>query len=104
MSPGTPGLTESANLISAISTKGRRPPVVGDGRHLTIAEVVALLRAAGYSDAASTVRRMVTAGKLQAYLTPGGHRRVLASSVDELIEQRRPKPRADPPGPTAEPD
>jgi len=88
MSLGTSDLPELANLIR---DRGWRP-VVGDGRYLRIAEVVALLREAGYSDSESTVRRMCDDGTLQTYrLSRQGHRRVLASSVRDLIERRRPK-------------
>jgi len=70
-------------------------PVVGDGRYLIVSEVVALLREAGYSDSDSTVRRMCGDGTLESYrLSEKGHRRILAASVRELIEKRRPKPAA----------
>lgn len=71
-------------------TLRRDGTVVGDGTWLRMAEVVARLRAAGYQDSESTVRRMIDAGELRVYRSRlGGHRRILAASVDALIEQRR---------------
>ena len=64
--------------------------MVGDGTWLTIGEVLAKLRAAGYTDSESTVRRMIDDGLLASHRTMrGGHRRVKASSVDELIAARK---------------
>jgi excisionase family DNA binding protein len=64
--------------------------VVVDGTWLTIGEVIAALRAAGYTESESTVRRMIDDGELESYRTErGGHRRVKATAVAGLIEQRR---------------
>jgi excisionase family DNA binding protein len=64
--------------------------VVGDGKWLTTGEVVKALREAGYDESEQTVRRMIDAGKLDAYRTEaGGHRRVTAKSVEVLIAARR---------------
>lgn len=64
--------------------------MVGDGTWLTIGEVLARLRAAGYHESESTVRRMIDTGSVESYRTePGGHRRIRAASVDALITRRR---------------
>ena len=63
--------------------------MVGDGKYLSTGEVVEELRAAGYDDSESTVRRLIDAGVLKAYRTEtGGHRRVLATSVADLLRRR----------------
>jgi excisionase family DNA binding protein len=61
---------------------------------LTLGEVLARLREAGYSDSESTVRRMVDDGELESYRQPGGssgrgHRRIKSESVDALIRRRQ---------------
>lgn len=64
--------------------------MVGDGTWLTIGEVLARLREAGYSESESTVRRMIDEGAVESYRTErGGHRRIRARSVDDLIQRRR---------------
>ena len=64
--------------------------MVGDGTWLTIGEVLARFRAAGFGESESTVRRMIDDGALESYRTErGGHRRVRAASVDEFIRRRR---------------
>ncbi|MEV6693349.1 helix-turn-helix domain-containing protein [Micromonospora sp. NPDC051196] len=76
-----PDLVHSTGLIGG--------PVVGDGIWLALGEVLARLRAAGFSESESTVRRMIDDGTLESYRTErGGHRRIRASSVDELIDRR----------------
>lgn len=62
--------------------------MVGDGTWLTIGEVLAKLRAEGFTDSESTVRRMIDDGLLRSHRTGKGHRRVKATSVDELIASR----------------
>ncbi|WP_346536924.1 helix-turn-helix domain-containing protein [Micromonospora sp. DPT] len=63
--------------------------VVGDGTWLTIGEVLAKLREAGFTDSESTVRRMIDDGQLKSHRTErGGHRRVRATSVEDLIASR----------------
>lgn len=37
----------------------------------------------------ATVRALVDEGKLDAYRTPGGHRRVTVASIDALLERAR---------------
>lgn len=80
-------------------------PVVGDGTWLTIGEVLARLRAAGYTESESTVRRMIDEGAVESYrIERGGHhRRIRAASVDQFIAQRKnpgaglpPRPEPDP--------
>ncbi|MGC5033101.1 NUDIX hydrolase [Micromonospora sp. DT229] len=67
--------------------------MAGDGTWLTLGEVIARYRAAGFHDAESTIRReiddLVTSGSLDSYRTRGGHRRVAAAGVDRLIARRR---------------
>jgi excisionase family DNA binding protein len=64
--------------------------MVGDHTYLTVAEVCARLREAGYDDSPQTVRRLLTAGHLTGRRTEiGGHRRIEAASVDALIAKRR---------------
>ncbi|WP_121399488.1 helix-turn-helix domain-containing protein [Micromonospora sp. M71_S20] len=76
-----PDLVNSAGLTGG--------PVVGDGTWLSIGEVLARLRAAGFSESESTVRRMIDEGALDSYRTErGGHRRIKAESVAELIRRR----------------
>ncbi|MGJ3228937.1 excisionase family DNA-binding protein [Micromonospora aurantiaca (nom. illeg.)] len=71
---------------SAVLTGG---PVVGDGTWLSIGEVIAQLRAAGFSESESTIRRMIDEGALESYRTErGGHRRIKAESVSALISRR----------------
>lgn len=63
--------------------------MVGDGAWLSIGEVLARLRAAGFSESESTVRRMIDEGVLDSYRTErGGHRRIKAESVTALIQKR----------------
>ncbi|MBM0274155.1 helix-turn-helix domain-containing protein [Micromonospora sp. STR1s_6] len=51
--------------------------------------MIARLRAAGFSESESTVRRMIDDGDLESYRTErGGHRRVKAQSVESLIQRR----------------
>ena len=62
--------------------------MVGDGTWLTIGEVIARLRAAGFTESESTVRRMIDDGVLVSRRTErGGHRRVTAASAGELIRR-----------------
>ncbi|MEU5950532.1 helix-turn-helix domain-containing protein [Micromonospora sp. NPDC047465] len=76
-----PDLVNSAGLTGG--------PVVGDGTWLAIGEVIARLRAAGFSESESTVRRMIDDGTLESYRTErGGHRRIKAESVADLIRRR----------------
>lgn len=60
------------------------------GEWLAIGEVIARLRAAGFTESESTVRRMIDDGELSAYRTRRGHRRIDAGSVDALIARRNP--------------
>lgn len=76
--------------------------MAGDGTWLTLGEVLARLRAAGYHDGESTVRRDIDAGIYGVegtgwYKTErGGHRRIRAKAVDERIaERKKPRPPAD---------
>ncbi|TBL44222.1 NUDIX hydrolase [Verrucosispora sp. SN26_14.1] len=66
--------------------------VAGDGTWLTLGEVIARYRHAGFHDAESTIRReiddLATSGSLASYRTRGGHRRVAAAGVDQLIAER----------------
>ncbi|WKU03771.1 excisionase family DNA-binding protein [Micromonospora sp. HUAS LYJ1] len=51
--------------------------------------MLARLRAAGFSESESTVRRMIDEGVLDSYRTErGGHRRIKAESVTALIQKR----------------
>ncbi|MEV7267035.1 NUDIX hydrolase [Micromonospora aurantiaca] len=67
--------------------------MAGDGTWLTLGEVIARYRAAGFHDAESTIRReiddLVNTGALASYRTRGKHRRVEAAGVDRLITDRR---------------
>jgi excisionase family DNA binding protein len=51
---------------------------------LTTRETAALLGAS-----VRTIQLWVEDGRLQAWKTPGGHRRVLRSSIEEMLENRR---------------
>jgi excisionase family DNA binding protein len=62
---------------------------VADDEWLTIGAVVARIRAAGYPDSQSTVRRLIDDGALESYRTARGHRRIRATSVDALIADRK---------------
>ncbi len=67
--------------------------MVGDGTWLSLGEVLQRLRAAGFADSESTVRRAIDSGELASYRQPGrgarpGHRRIKASSVEEMIRRR----------------
>lgn len=71
-------------------------PVVGDGTWLSTGEVIDRLRAAGFTESESTVRRMIDvladSGELNSYRTePGGHRRIKATDIDNLIRRRQGK-------------
>jgi excisionase family DNA binding protein len=59
--------------------------VVGDGTWLTVGQAAQRLNIS-----ADSVRRAVEAGRLQAGRTPGGHRRILAESVEKLLHQLYP--------------
>ncbi len=60
---------------------------------LTIGEVLTRLRAAGFPESESTVRRMIDDGEVKSYRTErGGHRRVDPASLDALIGRRRAVP------------
>lgn len=56
--------------------------MVGDGTWLTVGEAAVRLRAG-----VDAVRRAVEAGDLVAGRTPGGHRRILAESVEALRQK-----------------
>ncbi|MEU8821782.1 hypothetical protein [Actinoplanes sp. NPDC048796] len=60
---------------------------------LSLGDVIARFRAAGYSDSESTIRRLIDDGEIESYRAerrPGvrGHRRMRASSVDALLTRR----------------
>lgn len=67
--------------------------MAGDGTWLTLGEVIARFRAAGFSDSESTIRRevddLVAAGTLDSYLTRGRHRRVSAAGIGEHLVRRK---------------
>lgn len=69
--------------------------MAGNSTWLTIGEVLARLRGAGYTESESTVRRMLDSGELGAegaawYRTErGGHRRIAVTAVDRLIARRK---------------
>ena len=65
-----------------------------DATWLSLGEVVARFRTAGYSDSESTIRRMIDDGEIESYRSERrdgvrGHRRMKASSVEALLERRR---------------
>jgi excisionase family DNA binding protein len=67
--------------------------VPGDSTWLTFGETLARLRAAGFTESESTVRRMIDDGEIESYRTERGpnrrgHRRIKAESVDALIRRR----------------
>jgi 8-oxo-dGTP pyrophosphatase MutT (NUDIX family) len=76
-----------------VNSTGLGGLVAGDGTWLTLGEVIARYRAAGFHDAESTIRReiddLVGTGALASYRTRGKHRRVEAAGVDRLITDRR---------------
>lgn len=56
---------------------------------LAFGDVVGRLKAAGFAESPSTIRRMIDDGELVSYRArKGGHRRVSASSVAALIARR----------------
>lgn len=73
-------------------------------RWLTVTEVQARLKAAGYPDSLATIRRAVDAGKYGPqgdawYKTEGGsYRMVSTEAVDALIARRRKSPEDRTPG------
>jgi excisionase family DNA binding protein len=67
--------------------------MVGDGTWLSLGEVLAMLREAGFTESESTIRRMIDDGEIESYRVERGgkrrgHRRIKASSVDELVRRR----------------
>ena len=58
---------------------------MSDNRYLTTRQVAAVL---GVS--LGTVQQMVESGALQAWKTAGGHRRILATSVDSYVARTHP--------------
>jgi hypothetical protein len=67
---------------------------VSDKPWLTIKEVVDLVRAAGYTDSADTVRRAIDVGRYGTegkdwYRTDSGYRMVTPAAVAANIERRR---------------
>ena len=78
-----PRLTDLVQLADL--TGGR----VADETWLTIGEVLTRLRAAGFTESESTVRRMIDDGEVKSYRTKrGGHRRIDAASLAALIRRR----------------
>jgi hypothetical protein len=68
-----------------------------DKRWLTLADVVARLREAGYDDSRDTVRRAIDAGQYGVegadwYRTESGYRKVMPAAVDRLIARRKRQP------------
>ncbi|MEU4640804.1 NUDIX hydrolase [Micromonospora sp. NPDC023814] len=76
-----------------VNSTGLGGLVVGDGRWLTLGEVIANFRAEGFSDSESTIRRevddLIAAGKLDSYLTRGRHRRISASGIRGYLQTRK---------------
>lgn len=65
---------------------------MSDNRYLTTRQVAAVLRVS-----LGTVQQMVESGALQAWKTAGGHRRILATSVDSYVARTHPASRSDNP-------
>lgn len=86
------------NLAWSVRVKARRI-LIADGTWLSIGEVVARYRAAGYPDHVQTIRReidaAISAGEVEHYRTRGRFRRVRAADVDALIAVRRMEPGPD---------
>jgi excisionase family DNA binding protein len=61
---------------------------VPEKQWLTIGEALARLRAEGFTESESTIRRMVDDGEVESYRTRRGHRRVDAASLAALIARR----------------
>ena len=66
-----------------------------DATWLSISDVIARFRAAGYSDSESTIRRLIDDGEIESYRSERrggsgrGHRRMKAESVDALLAARQ---------------
>lgn len=74
--------------------------MVGDGTYLSVNEVMALT-----GDSESTVWRLYDDGVLDGFLTyRGGHRRIRASSVLELLRRRHEAEDAADPASDADPE
>lgn len=87
---GPPIARIAAGLRDLVNSTGLVGGPVADDGWLTIGEVVARIRAAGYPDSESTVRRMVDDGELgEVYRSRGGHRNVKPAGVEALICRRR---------------
>ena len=61
---------------------GKKPP----DKFLTIGEAAEILQTSR-----STLRRLIAMEKIQSVWTEGGHRRILASSVEALIQTKTPR-------------
>ncbi|MEU1240016.1 NUDIX hydrolase [Micromonospora parva] len=84
------------DLRDLVNSTGLGGLVAGDGTWLTLGEVIARFRAAGFSDSESTIRRevddLVAAGTLDSYLTRGRHRRVSAAGIATHLLSRTGSP------------
>ncbi|GAA2516425.1 hypothetical protein [Winogradskya humida] len=64
-----------------------------DETWLSLGEVIARFRAAGFPDSESTIRRLIDDGEIESYRSERaggrrGHRRMKAASVDALFARR----------------
>ena len=87
-----PPISARLATLGAMHTEG--VTVADDATWLSLGEVVARFRAAGYSDSESTIRRLIDDGEIESYRVERrgggrGHRRMRAASVDTLLDRRR---------------
>lgn len=82
VAPHPAGLRDLAQLTGL--TGGQ----VADDGWLRISEALGRLRAAGFTESESTVRRMIDDGEIASYRTRRGHRRIDPRSLAVLINSR----------------